>query len=95
MPNTTSAKKRVRQTQKRTARNRRWKKAIKVSLKLLRDQIKTAKEPEDIKEELKNLQKITDKTALKEVIHKNKAARIKKRISKTAKRDLNKKNKKK
>ena len=88
MPNTPSAKKRVRQTKKRTARNKRVKRAIKLSVKTVEEKLKKAKNSEELKEELKKLQKVTDKAASKGIIHKNKAIRIKKRVSKKVKKVL-------
>jgi len=74
MPITKSAQKALRQTKRRTVRNRAWKQKLK-------DAIKKA-ETQKSKETISYAFKITDKTAKVKVIHKNKAGRIKSKLSK-------------
>ena len=76
MPNIASAKKRVRQTIKRTRRNQLVKSQIRYSVKKFGEALKSA-DPEAIKIALKNAIKAIDKAASKCVIHKNTAARKK------------------
>ena len=73
MPITKSAQKALRQTKRRTERNRTWK--IK-----LKDAVKKA-ETQKTKETISYAFKIADKSAKVGIIHKNKAARIKSKIS--------------
>lgn len=87
MANTSAAKKAIRQTKKRTSRNnvkrRNYKEAIKAALLAI-------KEGDAKAQELVNVaHKALDKAAKVNVIHKNKAARLKgrlqKQLNKTAK----------
>src|SRR5579859_2876683 len=74
MPVIKSAKKKLRQDKKRTARNRDLKAEVKALLKkAMKD--KTAKSVQEFF-------KVTDKAAKNHVLHKNKAARLKSRVSK-------------
>ncbi|HEY4521825.1 MAG TPA: 30S ribosomal protein S20 [Candidatus Paceibacterota bacterium] len=74
MPITKSAQKALRQTKRRTTRNRAWKQKLK-------DAVKKA-EAQKTKEAISYAFKIADKTAKVKVIHKNKSARIKSKLSK-------------
>ncbi len=80
MPNTQSAKKRVRQNITRRGRNR-WRKRV------LRDSIKDLREKllhgsvEETETAFRDTQKVIDQTASKGVIHRNTASRIKSRLS--------------
>ena len=74
MPITKSAQKALRQTKRRTERNRVWKIKLKEALKKA--------EAQKSKESISYAFKITDKSAKVGIIHKNKAARIKSKISK-------------
>ena len=76
MPNIASAKKRVRQTIKRTRRNQLVKAQIRYSVKKFGEALKSA-DQENIKTALTNAIKVIDKAASKGVIHKNTAARKK------------------
>ncbi|KYO65149.1 MULTISPECIES: 30S ribosomal protein S20 [Thermovenabulum] len=76
MPNTASAKKKLRQAIKRTIRNRIVKASIKTAVKKFNEALKS-KDAETIKIALKNAIKALDKAAAKGVIHKNAAARKK------------------
>ena len=77
MPIIKSARKRVRVAEKATIRNAKTKRQLKRSLKSF-----TAKASH---ESLKELQSSIDKATKKNVIHKNKANRLKKRAAKMAK----------
>lgn len=86
MPIIKSAIKKLRQDKKRTARNKKVKKDLKEKIK------KFSKEPS--KKKLKDIYSTIDKAWKKGVIKKNKAARLKSRLSKKAietKRDKKKK----
>jgi small subunit ribosomal protein S20 len=80
MAHSLSALKRIRQNEKRNARNR-WR------LKTMREAIKDFREKlvhgsvEDAAEAMKKTSQIVDRTAQKGVIHKNQAARRKSRMS--------------
>ena len=74
MPVIKSAKKKLRQDKKRTARNRKIK-------DLLKSVIKKAKKTPTEKT-VKEAVKIVDKAAKNHIIHKNKASRIKSALSK-------------
>ena len=80
MPNTKSAKKRLRQSLERRARNR----AVKSSLKTQIKKVLTAAEAGDAVatgDEFRTAAKKLDQAAAKHVIHRNKAARLKSRLS--------------
>jgi small subunit ribosomal protein S20 len=87
MPNTKSAKKRLRQSLERRTRNR----AVKSSLKTQIKKVLTAVEGGDSEatgSEFRVAAKKLDQAAAKGIIHRNKAARLKSRLSarlKTAK----------
>ena len=77
MPIIKSARKRVRVAQKATARNVKTKRQFKSALKSL------SKKPTS--QSVRNAQSAIDKAAKKHVIHKNKAARLKRRAARFAK----------
>lgn len=72
-----SVRKRHRQSLVRRARNRAVKSAIRGAVKA----VVTAAAPEEKKTSLREASSVVDKAAAKRVIHKNKAARIKSRLS--------------
>lgn len=74
MPITKSAQKALRQTRKRTKTNKEWKEKLKDAVK--KAQIQKSKEA------ISYAFKIVDKSAKVGIVHKNKAARIKSKISK-------------
>lgn len=76
MPNIASAKKRVRQTIKRTRRNNLVKSQIKYYVKKFTEALKLD-DKENINTSFKNAVKAIDKAVSKGVIHKNTAARRK------------------
>ncbi|MEN9327566.1 MAG: hypothetical protein RI947_374 [Candidatus Parcubacteria bacterium] len=78
MPNIKSAKKKMRQDVKRETANTTYRKSVKQSVKNL-SKIKTGKS----KEELSKAYSVIDKAVKRKVLHKNKAARLKSRISKS------------
>lgn len=80
MPNTPSAKKRMRQDAVRRSRNRATKVGLRNQLKKTRAAI-TAKKLDDAEAEFKTLTIKLDRAARSKVIHANAAARTKSRIS--------------
>ena len=74
-----SAKKRARQTVKKTERNKKVKAIIKGAVKKLRMQ----KDKAAAETELKKTTTILDRAATKRIIHKNKAANLKSKLTKT------------
>ena len=81
MPHTSSAKKRLRQTEKRRARNRAALRTIKEQIKKLLDVVQTGT-LDDAKKEYNLAAKRLDKAAAHKVIHKNTAARRKSQLAK-------------
>ncbi len=79
MPNTKSAKKRLRQNHVRRARNRANKASLRTSLRKIRSAVE-AGDLSQTQELLPKLQKQIDQTAAKGVIHPNAAARLKSRL---------------
>lgn len=83
MPNTKSAKKSLRSSSRKQKFNNYWKKRIKDARRSLEDNIKTKNTDTDIlNKNLVVLQKVLDKAAKNNVIHKNKAKRLKSRYAK-------------
>ena len=80
MPNTSSAKKRMRQDSVRRLRNRATKSALRTQLRKVREAI-AAKKVEDSEKEFKTLVQKLDRAATRNVIHLNTAARTKSRLS--------------
>ncbi len=80
MANHVSAVKRVNQTRKRTAVNRRRKGALRASLRAFREILGEAS-IEKARPELPTTISSIDKAATKGVIHKNTAARLKSRLT--------------
>jgi small subunit ribosomal protein S20 len=80
MPNTASAKKRMRQDAVRRTRNRSTKSSIRTQLRKVREAI-AAKDVEKSQTEFRALVKKLDRAAARNVIHANAAARTKSRIS--------------
>ncbi len=84
MPNSPSAKKRLRQSEKNRMRNR----AVKSTLRTQGRKVKETLEgtnTEAATVELKSMAKKLDQAASKGIIHKNKAARTKSRLNKRLK----------
>lgn len=84
MAHSVSARKRIRQNEKRNARNRWRKRVLKDILKDLSDKLIHATYPECL-EPFKLACRTLDRTAQKGVIHKNVAARTKSRLAKKMK----------
>ncbi len=82
MPTHRSAEKRMKTAEKARQRNRRTKSLIRGAVKELSAEKDAAKKSE----KMKKVASILDKAAGKNVIHKNKAARAKSRLSKSIKK---------
>ncbi|HEX5471801.1 MAG TPA: 30S ribosomal protein S20 [Lacipirellulaceae bacterium] len=80
MPNTSSAKKRMRQDSVRRSRNRSTKASIRTQLRKVRTAI-AAKKVDESEAEFRMLVKKLDQAASHNVIHPNSAARTKSRLS--------------
>jgi small subunit ribosomal protein S20 len=80
MPNTKSAKKRLRQSQERRLRNRAVKSAIRNQIRRVRDAVKAGK-LDEAQSELRLVTRRLDRAAAKNVVHRNAAARYKSRLS--------------
>jgi small subunit ribosomal protein S20 len=80
MPNTSSAKKRMRQDAVRRARNRSAKANLRAQLRKVRTAISEKKLDESVKE-FKSLVAKLDRAAGRNVIHANTASRTKSRLS--------------
>lgn len=83
MPNTASARKNMRKDVKRRLRNRAAKSTLKNTLKKYRSTVDTG-EAATINTGLADVAKKFDQAASKDIIHKNKANRIKSRMAKLA-----------
>lgn len=81
MPNTRNAKKALRQSQKRRLHNRAQRSALRTVIKKVR-LAATGDDPEAAREAFRLAVKRLDQAAAKNLIHKNKAARTKSRLSK-------------
>ena len=80
MPNSKSAKKRMRQSEDRRERNRAVKSGLKTQMKKVRTAAAAGK-PADAATELRSAARKLDQAAAKRVIHPNTAARLKSRLS--------------
>ena len=85
MPVIKSAKKKLRQDKKRTARNKQLKNLLKAGIKTAQ------RKPTD--ENLRKAFKVIDKAAKAKIIHPNKAARIKSRLVKKTPKKIQKETK--
>ena len=81
MPNTKSAKKRLRQTKKRTLHNKTFKSMAKTYIKRVLKAVE-AKDLSRAEQELRMAFKRIDKCAKHNIFHPNKAARLKSRVAK-------------
>jgi small subunit ribosomal protein S20 len=84
MPITKSAKKALRQTHSRTERNKDRKLVLRRNIKIV-EKAAADKNEKVFKESLSKTFKLTDKAVKQRLLHKNKAARIKSRLSKLVK----------
>ncbi len=80
MPHTSSAKKRLRQTEKRRLHNRAVKKQIKLQVKKVLESAK-AGTPEQLQQEYNLAAKKLDKAGAKRVLHRNTVARKKSQLA--------------
>jgi small subunit ribosomal protein S20 len=78
MPQHKSSVKRVRQSEKRRIQNREKRSMMKTVIK----KVRTASDKESAKTELQNAISVLDRMAVKGLIHKNKAANIKSKLTK-------------
>ena len=85
MPNTRSAKKRLRQNTVRRARNRAAKSVLKTQLRKVRDAVAEGNLPQ-AETDLRVAAKTLDRAGSRKVIHPNKAARTKSRLQKLIKK---------
>jgi small subunit ribosomal protein S20 len=81
MANTKSAKKAVRSSHKKRIHNLGWKKRIKQAVRNLTDLIKSSAPADQLTKSLSMTQKALDKAAKENVIHKNKANRLKSKLA--------------
>jgi small subunit ribosomal protein S20 len=79
MPQHESAKKRVRQNERKRERNQRKRSMMKTAIK----KVRTAPDKETAEKELRTTSSILDRMARQNIIHKNKAANIKSKLSKS------------
>lgn len=84
MPNTASAKKRLRQNDRLRLRNRAAKSTVRSQLRRVREAVK-AGDSDKAQSEFRIAQKQIDQAAAKNLMHKNAAARTKSRLSKLVK----------
>ncbi len=84
MPHTQSAKKRLKQSLRRKASNRSVKAELRTEIKQVRSAVAAGK-LDEAKQEMVTAQTKLDRAATRGVIHKNKAARVKSRLSKALK----------
>ena len=85
MPNTESAKKRLRQNDKRRVHNRAIKSNMRTSIRRVREAV-AAGDIEKAQSEFRVATKKLDRASSKNVIHKNTAARTKSRLSQLIKK---------
>lgn len=81
MPNTPSAKKALRQSEKRRLHNRAQRSALRTAVKKVRTAVE-ANDPAGANEAFRLATKKLDQAAAKNLIHKNTASRTKSRLSK-------------
>ena len=84
MPNTASAKKRLRQNDKQRRQNRTIRTKMRTTIKAVRDAAKSG-DAEAAQTQFRLACKKLDRAAAKNLIHKNAAARSKSRLSKLVK----------
>jgi small subunit ribosomal protein S20 len=84
MPNTASAKKRLRQNEKLRLLNKSRKSALRSQIRKVREAVQ-AGDAEKAQSELRLAQKRIDQAAGKNILHKNAAARTKSRLVKLVK----------
>ncbi len=82
MANYNASLKSIRQTKKRTLRNRARRSAVRTTLKLVRDGLHNKAPQEELEARFRKFSKELDKAAQRNILHKNKAARLKSRLTK-------------
>lgn len=80
MPNTKSAKKRLRQNAKRRSHNRMIRSSMRTQMRKVRERLEAA-DAAGAETEMRLATKKLDQAAAKNVIHKNAAARLKSRLA--------------
>ena len=85
MPNTASAKKRLRQSEARRARNRAVKSSLRTQIRKFREALQ-AGNVETCQTEFHVASQRLDQAAAKKIIHPNRAARLKSRMSAATKK---------
>lgn len=85
MPNTKSAKKRLRQSEERRVRNRSAKTALRSQLRKVREAV-AAGSVDEAQSKFKETARTLDKAGASKLIHPNKASRLKSRLSKAIKK---------
>ncbi|BAT71985.1 small subunit ribosomal protein S20 [Thermosulfidibacter takaii ABI70S6] len=80
MPNIKSAKKRLRQAEKRRLRNKAIRSYVKTCIKKVLAAIEAGEDKESLMEKVRIAQKAIDKACSKGTFHKNEAARKKSRL---------------
>jgi small subunit ribosomal protein S20 len=78
VPRIKSAKKRMRQTKTRTARNRATRSELRTAIK----KVRSAGSPEDAAKAMKEAEQMIDRAGRKNIVHRNTAARTKSRLAK-------------
>ena len=81
MPNSVSAKKSLRQNQKRRVLNRQQRSRLRTELKKFRSLMDQSPSRTDADKALSQLTKVIDQAAAKRLIHRNTAARTKSRLA--------------
>jgi small subunit ribosomal protein S20 len=84
MPNTPSAKKRLRQNEKLRLHNRAARSSVRSQIRKVREAVQTG-DSQQAQVEYRVAQKRIDQAASKKLIHKNTAARTKSRLNKLVK----------
>ena len=82
MPNTVSAKKRVRQTETRTMRNKNKRSAMRTAIRKVREAVE-AGDKAQAQTLLVEAQKLIDKAAKANILHENNASNQKSRLTRT------------
>jgi small subunit ribosomal protein S20 len=85
MPNNRNAAKAMRQANKRRLRNRAARTSLRTVIRKVQDAVTTS-DPTAVESALKTAAKKLDQAASKKFIHRNKAARLKSRLSALAKK---------
>ncbi len=81
MPNSLSAKKSLRQSQKRRLQNRQQRSRLRTEVRNFRALMGEAPSREDAEKALSRVSKVIDQAAAKRLIHKNVASRTKSRLA--------------